>query len=166
MLRHGPPKGSTMHRARNVHVQAIAVLFFGGALAALTMSACGSRGPLDDEPYVDATADVVPDVELDTGADVRDANVDTRESGGFLACPTCLFDQCQQPLLNCLQSQPCQQVFQCVITTCAGSGGLNPQCLLQCGQGDISGALQALQVFQCITGKCGPDCAALLGLLG
>jgi len=158
-----------MHRARSVRAQAIAVLVFGASFASLAMSACGSRGPLDDEPYPDASGDVVTaDVEVEAASDgAADANRDAgREAGGFVACGVCLFDQCSQPILNCVQSPPCQAVFQCVVTTCLGSGGLNPSCLFQCGQGDLSGALQALTVFQCVTGKCGPDCTSVLGLLG
>jgi hypothetical protein len=156
-------------RVRTVHAQAVAVLVFGGALAAVTMSACGSRGPLDDEPYADASPDVVtPDVEVEAATDGKPDVIDAgREGGSFIDCGICLFDQCSPAILECVQSPGCQAVFQCVIGTCITSGkGFSPQCLFSCGQSDLAGALQALQVFQCITGKCGPDCTQVLGLLG
>src|SRR5688572_24711426 len=123
MLRDEAPKGSTMQRARvrTVHAQAVAVLVFGGALAGITMSACGSRGPLDDDPYPDANADVVtPDVEVEAAVDAKPDAVDAGREGGIINCGICLFDQCTPTILECVQSPPCQQVFQCVISTCVG----------------------------------------------
>jgi hypothetical protein len=86
----------------------------------------------------------------------------------------CLVGQCSPAILACIQSPGCISAFQCVVTDClggggggGGAGGVNPLCLFKCAQGDPAGALQVLQIFQCVTGKCGTDCSSVLGgLLG
>lgn len=144
----------------------------GLALALVTMGACGSRGPLDSDPPPDAgtpetsvVEDAAPDVNQPEAAPV-DAG---RESGGtILECGSCLFSECSDSVLACVQDTKCRAIFQCVVTEClAGGGSPSPACMLGCANGDISGGLKILAIFTCVTGTCGPDCGGLLGgLLG
>ncbi len=141
----------------------------GGAAIALSaciavVAACGSRGPLDDEAReVDAgSADALTDVV------VTDAPVDApRESGGLIACGTCIVGQCGMGIVQCLQSTGCRTTLQCVVTTCLVGGSPDAACLAGCASGDPSGVLQMFQIFQCFTDVCGVDCGPILGgLLG
>jgi len=138
----------------------------------LASNACGSRGPLLDDEFADAAADADTVDAAPEAATIVDASpVDAgRDSGGgsIIDCGACLITQCSPAIIQCVGSQPCVQAFQCVIQDCLGgsSGGFNPLCLLKCASGDPQGALQVLQVFQCVTGQCGSDCTALLGGLG
>lgn len=157
---------------RSAWVRGIVVC--GGACIALASTgACGSRGPLDGDPPPDAgtpdttpvLVDAAPDVGPDTSAPV-DAG---RESGGsILECGTCLFGECSDGILACVQDAACRAIFQCVITDCfAGGGSPNPACMLKCANGDLTAGLKILQIFTCVTGTCGDDCGSLLGgLLG
>lgn len=152
---------------------AVALAVTTTALAA----ACGSRGPLDDEPVADAS---VADVQsADVSVEAEPPPVDAskpldagRESGTIIDCGVCLIGQCSPAILACIQSPGCISAFQCVVTDClgaggGGAGGVNPLCLFKCAQGDPAGALQVLQIFQCVTGECGADCSSVLGgLLG
>lgn len=148
-----------------------------GLACVVFASACGSRGPLDDELFFDASAadvasaDVVVPTEdaapVDAGRDAPPSPIE---------CGICLVGQCSQNIIGCVTDPGCREAFQCVITDCAGiggggggggGGGFDPACLLKCAAADPAGALQVLQIFQCVTGKCGDDCGPLLGgLLG
>lgn len=164
-------------------VVSIGLRFAGATALAVTSAAlaaaCGSRGPLDDDPVVDASvadvqsADVTVDVE--PPPDASKPPVDAgRESGTIIDCGVCLVGECSPAILACIQSPGCINAFQCVVTDClagggggGGAGGVNPLCLFKCAQGDPQGALQVLQIFQCVTGQCGDDCSSVLGgLLG
>ncbi len=165
-------------------VVSIGVRFAGAAALAVACvslaGACGSRGPLDDDPVVDASvadvqsADVAAvDAEPPTTIDASKPADAGRESGTILDCGICLVGECSPAILACIQSPGCINTFQCVVTDClaggggGGAGGVNPLCLFKCAQGDPQGALQVLQIFQCVTGECGSDCGAVLGgLLG
>lgn len=159
------------HGLRSVFLRC-GVVGAGLSIAAVSMGACGSRGPLDGDPPPDAATDTAavidatPDVGPDTAVPV-DAG---RESGGsILECGTCLFGECSDGILACVQDAACRAIFQCVITDCfAGGGGSpSPACLLKCANGDLTAGLKILQIFTCVTGTCGPDCGSLLGgLLG
>lgn len=149
------------------------------SVAALLAAApsCGSRGPLDDGPVADTSADASADVTSggasvdasappasDASASVDARAVDAGKDGGtIIDCAECLVDQCQNTILQCVQSAACRQTFQCVFTECLSGGAPNANCLLDCAAGDPAGALQVLQVFQCVTGTCGEDCSTLLG---
>src|SRR5688572_4587283 len=93
---------------------------FAGAVAfgltcTVLASACGSRGPLDDEAFPDAaTADVaaadvvvsVPDAApVDAGREAAPSPID---------CGICLIGQCSQDILGCVTSPGCREAFQCV----------------------------------------------------
>lgn len=163
--RRGSPAGSVSLRS--------GIVCAGLALALVTMGACGSRGPLDADPPPDAgTPDsgVVDDAAPDVGPPDTAAPIDAgRESGGtILECGSCLFSECSDKVLACVQDTKCRTIFQCVVTDClAGGGSPSPACMLGCANGDISGGLKILAIFTCVTGTCGPDCGSLLGgLLG
>lgn len=148
-----------------------------GAILAAAPS-CGSRGPLDDEASsagADASADVNgggASVDGSSTTPVTDASKPDaspadagKEGGTIIDCAQCLVQECQSSIVACVQSASCRQTFQCVITDCLSGGSPNPACLLQCASGDPKGALQVFQVFQCVTGTCGPDCSTLLGTI-
>jgi hypothetical protein len=147
----------------------------GVALGSVVISAapgCGSRGPLDDglvflsaDASIDATDDVVSS---DAPSDaIGDAPKDAGHDATPIDCVQCLFSQCQDAILTCIQSQPCQQAFQCVAQDClAGGGGPDPGCILNCASSSPGGALQVFNVFQCVTMQCGPDCSSVLAGLG
>lgn len=157
-----------------------ALLAASGACAILL--ACGSRGPLDDGPSAtsladagdaSATADVVIPLEASPGA------TDAGRDAGPIACAGCVIGTCGQAIVDCIGTPACLSVFTCITTTClapradggggpggGGLGGLDATCLLGCAGKNPAGALQVIQIFQCVTGTCSPDCGGLLGGLG
>jgi hypothetical protein len=158
-------------------IRRLAAVLALGSIAAAAAPGCGSRGPLDTGPYGEdaggagnGAADAAPEAEAAPTADAApDAPKDAGHDATIVDCANCLFTDCSMPILACIQSPPCQQAFQCVLGTCFGSGGgggLDPACLLKCASSSPTGALQVLQVFMCVTGTCGPDCASLLSGLG
>ena len=143
--------------------------------------ACGSRGPLDDDgPLVSTTTDAAgntdapsaPDADdTDAASDAmsgRDGRADAGSDGGsVIACGSCVITSCGSSILMCLEDTGCRTTLQCVTTTCLSSGSPDLACVVGCAAGDLSGALQIFQVFQCVTGTCGSDCGSVLGgLLG
>jgi predicted small lipoprotein YifL len=144
------------------------------ALALVAIAACGSRGPLDvDGPLVVATEAGEASVGQEGGPSPGDGAADQvsppkdagKEGGSIIDCPVCLLQDCGQKIFACIQTPACAGTLQCVLQTCLTGGSLNPVCAFNCAQGDPAGALQVLQVFQCVTQTCGDDCGALLGLL-
>lgn len=135
--------------------------------------ACGSRGPLDDDGPIDAATGAVDALPGDTAPIIdaapppKDGPSDSREGGTIIECGSCLIGQCGADILKCVQATGCRTTLQCVATTCLAGGNPDPACLFKCAAGDVSGALQIFQIFQCVTGKCGADCGSVLGgLLG
>ena len=152
------------------------------ALAAslvVSLVACGSRGPLDIEviEYNGVSGATVDGADLD-GAGVdgglhgdakSDAAGDARAEGGnpLVNCGQCVAQNCGTQVLTCITDTACRTTLQCVVTMClGGTGGVNIQCAVACGGGDIGKLGPILAVFSCITGKCGADCASALGGLG
>lgn len=156
-------------------VKRLGTLLFVAVPLLLASNACGSRGPLLDDEFLDASTDATDTVvdaapEASTTVDASPRDAGRESSGSIIDCGACLIQQCSPAIIQCIGSQPCVQAFQCVIQDCLGAGGsgggANPLCLLKCASGDPQGALQVLQVFQCVTGMCGSDCTSLLGGLG
>lgn len=141
----------------------LATLLASFAIGAALLNGCGSRGPLDDTPVPDAALD---DVEAASDADVADARLEA----GIIACGACLVQSCGQQIFGCIQAPACRTILQCVTTEClgggGGSGGINAGCIFKCAGNDPSGALGVVNIFQCITGECGSDCAPVLANLG
>jgi hypothetical protein len=133
-------------------------------VATLLLLACGSRGPLDDEPVVAPEDAAAPDVRTTPDADVPDASIPPE--AGIASCAACVFTTCSPRILTCFESPACRAVFQCIVTTCLGGGGIQSSCLLGCGARDPAGALQVLGILQCLTGDCASTCGPLLGNLG
>ena len=147
--------------------------------AVVLVVACGARGPLDDDgPLVSADAATtdgptsltdadLPDASID-GPSLRDAEPDAASEGGsIIDCGQCVIGTCGTSILMCLQSTGCRTTLQCVATTCLSGGTPDLACVVGCAAGDLSGALEIFQVFQCVTGTCGSDCGSVLGgLLG
>ena len=156
------------------------------AFGAPWAAACGSRGPLEDtlaaEPTsasaeagdpdaASATEDATADANVPDGRRPPDASLP--RDAGPVQCGLCVAQQCSPGIVACIQNPACTAVFQCVIQTCllgglggdggGGGGGFDPSCLLQCGAGNIGGALQVFQIFNCITQTCGPECNSVIG---
>jgi hypothetical protein len=134
---------------------------------AAVVAACGSRGPLDiGGPFeMDAGMEAdLPDVSVpDTNPPpppIPDAGKDSGPNP--LNCGVCVVQNCGAPVLKCLQDMACRTVLTCVTQTCLASGKLDPACLLTCAGSDPSAAIEALQIVQCLTGKCGGDCGGIL----
>jgi hypothetical protein len=137
------------------------------AVAAGLLFACGSRGPLDDEPQALAEDGGAPDAprSLDAATDApAEAGTVPREAGPA-ACAECVLTTCTPRILTCLQSSPCAAIFQCILTTCLRSGGVESSCVLGCAARDPVGALQVLGIVQCLSGDCRSACP-VLGNLG
>jgi predicted small lipoprotein YifL len=143
-------------------------------LVAAAFVACGSRGPLDFEVVYDTPDTSTVDVSADATA-TTDAKSDARpdaagETGPNLPpiveCGACLVQSCGQQILACFQSPSCREVFSCVTQNCLAGGAPDPSCLFKCAQSDPQGGVEVLRIFQCVTQKCGDDCAGLLGGLG
>ncbi len=131
--------------------------------------ACGSRGPLDDQPYGDASTDVGQvDGAIDGARDgAGDAAVDARaDVNPIINCGQCLAQQCGQKIATCIQDTACRSILQCAAQKCLQGGGLDPKCLSDCAQGNLAGLAGAFSAFQCVTSKCGDACLSLLGGLG
>ena len=128
--------------------------------------ACGSRGPLDDAPYADASTDLGQvDSNVDAGVDAA-APVDARaDVPPIINCAQCVASQCGQKIATCVQDTACRAILQCAAQKCI-SGGLDAKCLGDCAQGNIGGLAGAFSAFQCVTSKCGDACLGLLGGLG
>lgn len=140
----------------------LAILLVALPLAA----ACGSRGPLDISGLYETADSGADSMQADSG--VADAGADTASDSGQPAinCALCVGQQCNQQLLQCLQSAPCRAILQCAVQKCLGmGGGFNPTCLAQCGT-DFQALAQVLSVVTCVTGKCGDQCLGLLGQMG
>jgi predicted small lipoprotein YifL len=133
--------------------------------------ACGSRGPLDDQPYSDASTDVGQlDGAVDGARDgAVDAPVDARpDVNPIINCGQCVAQQCGQKIATCIQDVACRSILQCAAQKClgGGGGGLDPKCLSDCANGNLAGLAGAFSAFQCVTSKCGDACLSLLGGLG
>ncbi|CAN5448706.1 hypothetical protein BH09MYX1_BH09MYX1_56600 [soil metagenome] len=138
------------------------------AFSLASLAACGSRGPLDDQPYGDASTDVgqVDAVASDATADAAPPVVDAKaDVSPIINCAQCLASQCGQKIATCIQDTQCRTILQCAAQKCI-QGGLDPKCLGDCAQGNIGGLAGAFSAFQCVTSKCGDACLSLLGGLG
>lgn len=162
-----------LDHARSGHFRRFgAVAAVAGSLAA-SIGGCGSRGPLDDSPFVTGS-----DASIATDAGPESSQVDAAldasavDAGGgsAVACGICVISTCGSTILSCVQDEACRAVFQCVATTClgggSGGGGLDSTCLFKCAGNDPAGALGVLSTFQCLTGDCGTDCRSVLDGLG
>lgn len=140
------------------------------ALAAAAASACGSRGPLDDAPYADASADVtMPPVVTDAApAPVVDASVPEaapEDAGALeraLECATCLGEECGARVAECLGNEGCRNGLLCAATECLGGSGGTLTCLMQCSQVAGDGSNLLLSALQCVFQTCGEDCSDVL----
>lgn len=131
-------------------------------------AACGSRGPLDDQPYGDASIDVAA-IDGGAGDGAADSSpvVDARaDVNPIINCGQCLVQQCGQKIQQCIQDTTCRGILQCAAQKCLSGGQLDPKCLSDCAQGNIQGLALAFGAFQCVTSKCGDACLSLLGGLG
>ncbi len=112
---------------------------------------------------MDATVEAdLPDVSVPDAnpPPVADAGKDSGPNP--VNCGVCVVQNCGAPVLKCLQDMACRTVLTCVTQTCLASGKLDPACLLTCAGSDPSAAIEALQIVQCLTGKCGGDCGGIL----
>jgi predicted small lipoprotein YifL len=150
-------------------------LLFAIPFGAVTVAACGSRGPLqldvvevaaDASSSVDAAADVAADTQE---ADVHEAGVaDAPHEASLASCGQCVAQMCGQQVLMCLTDTTCRTTLQCVAQMClgGGGGGLNFQCAVGCAGGDPSKLGGLIALFSCVTMTCGSDCTGALAGLG
>ena len=82
-------------------------------------------------------------------------------SGGLreaaAVCSTCSAQSCSVQLSECQQDQGCQDIVRCVQTSCRGG---QPSCSSGCIGADGS-AFMALNLFACVSQKCGKVCIDL-----
>lgn len=147
-------------------------IFASASLVAVVLAACGSRGPLDDAAVTAAEAgatetgsSTTEDATTPTPTPTADAGADAEKEGGsIIECGSCLFTECSQGILACVQDPACSATFQCVVSDCLTGGSPNPACLLKCA-GSPQGALKIFTIFQCVTQTCGGDCGDLLATI-
>ncbi|AKV00937.1 hypothetical protein AKJ09_07600 [Labilithrix luteola] len=139
------------------------VLVLMGASA--TVTACGARGPLEADPPVDAAVADAATADVET---VQPTPADAgQKEPSLLACGDCLASQCSSSILACIQAPACRDSFLCVAQDCLSSGSFDLGCMTKCASGDTSGLFQMLDIYQCVTSTCGPDCGTFLqGALG
>ena len=139
--------------------------------AAVSVGACGSRGPLDIE-IVGTSADAGLDAAVpltDAADDVAPpdaAPADAGHEASLIDCGTCLAQQCGPQILKCVQSTTCRTTLQCAVQQCFAGGNTSPACLLQCTDGNPAGLIPLIGIVTCVTNKCGADCTSVLGGLG
>jgi hypothetical protein len=127
--------------------------------------ACGSRGPLDLEPPLDAGGpDAVVVVEAGTDAGTKPPDAGPSVIDELFGCGLCVTQKCGSKVQRCLGDQDCNRVLQCVLQKCVLSG-LDLGCVNQCTS-DPQAALKAFEILQCITGVCGAACGGGFTPLG
>ena len=139
-------------------------------MGSIVLAACGSRGPLDDSPadFASQDASLGADVSFtgDAHADSSPTPIDSGlpdTSPSPIACAQCIGQSCSMQVQTCLQNTACRNLLQCAAQKCAMNGMFDPQCVAQCANNDFQAIQQAFAVIQCINGKCGSQCLALLG---
>lgn len=171
--RSGLARNSDGPFARGSSIPASAIFSAGSftalfAVASASMStACGARGPLDADPLPVDSGSVVDAAAADVEA-AQPAPADAGQSEpSLLACGDCLASQCSSSILACIQEPACRDSFLCVAQDCLASGSFDLGCMTKCASGDTSGLLQMLDIYQCVTSTCDPDCGTFLeGALG
>jgi hypothetical protein len=81
--------------------------------------------------------------------------------GGPQDCFTCAIQNCPEAVA-CFTDPVCQDGILCGVSNCLG-GGIDPQCFLDCFNGDTEAALNAFQALTCVFQNCGNECAGFLG---
>lgn len=76
-------------------------------------------------------------------------------------CLTCVGQNCPEAVA-CLTDQACITGLVCAAGQCLGGGNPDIMCVLQCFDGDLGAAQQALMAFGCIASQCSAECAGLL----
>jgi len=146
---------------------------YGGGVVEGGKKDVASDHPVSDQSVPDTV--VPPDV---TGKDSKDF-FDTLppwlpDGGPIGTCVSCLQTKCGDQINACYNDASCWGGIQCAIPQCfigggggsGGSGGgqINYQCFMDCFDNKIASIMEALNMFQCITGTCGDSCG--LGGLG
>lgn len=89
------------------------------------------------------------------------------DSGPIGVCATCVANHCAASVNACVNDSNCIKGLACSVQKClGGGGGFDFACLSGCFGGDLTGLLNAVSAFTCVTGTCGTDCGGLLGGLG
>ncbi len=139
-----------------------------------------------DDAAVDSGLVIVNDATPDTAQPPEDTRADSRrdtyidiwevfpipDSGPIGVCASCVRDMCGAQVNACVNSPECRAGLACTTTKClggiaggggGGTGGFDLKCITDCFGGDLSKAFQAINMFTCITGKCGEKCGGLTG---
>lgn len=83
--------------------------------------------------------------------------------GGIQDCFTCAASNCPEAV-ECFTDPDCQAGIGCAVSECfGGGGGPDPQCFLECFDGDTDAAFTAFQAITCVFQSCGDECGSLLG---
>lgn len=155
-----------MLRFRSRHLAPVALV----ALLAAAASACGSRGPLDDTPYVDASADATtlpatPDAAPPVALDASVPDAVAPEAGPIeraLECATCLGEECGAGVAECLANDGCRSGLLCAATQCLGGTAGTLPCLMECSKLAGDGSNLLLATLQCVFQTCGDTCSGVL----
>jgi hypothetical protein len=155
------------------------VLIACGARGPLDLGAGGASADLDGAVDVGVSADAAGDQsEGADGATDRDGGrrdggreggfPGLGDAGGLLGCGACVAQSCGMQVVGCISQPQCQMALQCAVTKClaGGGGGLNPQCIFGCTNGNPQALQSLIGIFTCIATKCGSQCAGLAGGLG
>ena len=76
-------------------------------------------------------------------------------------CLTCAAQNCPEAV-GCFTDQDCLNGLVCTVGQCIAGGGPDFMCVLECFDGDLGAAQQALAAFVCISSTCGEACGDLL----
>ncbi len=76
-------------------------------------------------------------------------------------CLTCVAFQCPETVA-CLTDPGCVQGLVCTVSQCLSDGQPDLICVAECFDGDIDGAVEAIQAISCVFGPCGDVCGDVL----
>jgi hypothetical protein len=129
---------------------------------------------IGDDTSVSVDSAKPPPPPIDSGRPPSDTGINIFEvfpipdSGPIGVCATCVANHCASSVNACVNDPNCLKGLACSVQKClgGGAGGFDFGCLSGCFGGDLTGLLNAVSAFTCVTGTCGTDCGGLLGGLG
>lgn len=74
-------------------------------------------------------------------------------------CVACLQTRCGDSVNACYNDPTCVSGVQCAVLKCLDSSGQpDITCVLECFNNDMSSAMRAMTLFQCVSESCSEDC--------
>jgi hypothetical protein len=125
----------------------------------------GGAGGSDDTPSsVSSTS---------AGGDTTTATVTGSTSGSGaggmpptpIDCITCIADNCPDAV-GCFTDPECIQGVVCSVSQCLEGGQPDLPCVIDCFNGDIGKAFEAIQALTCVFQSCAAECGELLPFPG